>query len=342
MVGLLADPKAGATVAGLAAVVAVAAWYFLAPDGHRPMRQEPPSFVLCETDYGESCSRGQPVRWLVDFYKPLQLRAGSILTTGRRPVVLHVGASNFRDDIPEYQPLLAAITEGIGRTPRLVLVEPEQEHRAQLLQRYKDLGLQADDVTVVTTAMNNNCNGSYVQYIFSDRLFDDFAPEGQRKSCRQSLRSWRSFTKARLANAIRGVAEDPTFTSGQGSSGTFNQFHHVIVPMVIRIHKAGNVSEYIEEIPVPCMGAPELMAEADFKMSDVAMMTVDAEGFDIPILTSFIAQASFEPTVMRWEGKLEDAAAEEVLTYFSARGYFMGKNGYSHSKDVIGYRGPPV
>lgn len=335
------------TKAGLGAAATVAAswllqWLLLdGPYRHKPMGvAEEPHFVLCETEYGKPCTRTEPVRWIVDFYRPLATRAAEIVMSGRTPVVLHIGASNFDDDIPEYLSLMQAVRN--QSHARLVLVEPEMEHRDVLLKVHASLGLKAEDVTVVSAAMDKECRERVVQYVFSDRLFRDFADPKLYASLRSSLRSWRSFDKDKLLSSVKFVATKKDFATGEGSAQQWDHFHRHIVPAVKRIYEAGNVSEYIEEEEIPCLSAADLVTKADLEPSDIVMSTIDAEGFDVPILSGFTSLEGFRPTLQRWEGRLHRPDDKKMVTWFKLSGYRIGINGYAHSGDILAYVGLPV
>lgn len=340
---MVAAKKVGLWSAATLAAAAFVEWF--RHYRHRPMREglDLPHFFLCETERGWPCVKGHPCRWMEDFHEPLAARACALLDAGRTPTVVHVGASSFQDDVAEYLPLLQSL-RAHGRV-RLVLVEPELEHRESLLRVHISLGLKAEDVTVVSTAMNRECNGTVVQYIFGDKLFDDFVPRndpGLQRSLRSSLRSWRSLSRDNLLMSLAAVGTMDHYTSGEGSSQTYDWFHTRIVPIIRDIFQAGNASDYIEEVSIDCMSASKLMTVAELTPSDIAMLTVDAEGFDIPIMEGFVELPGFRPTLQRWEGALDDPNQHSIAGWFLSNGYRVGMNGYAHSFDIFAYLGRPI
>mmetsp|Transcript_23322 Transcript_23322/g.47225 ORF Transcript_23322/g.47225 Transcript_23322/m.47225 type:complete len:88 (+) Transcript_23322:44-307(+) len=77
------------------------------------------------------------------------------------------------------------------------------------------------------------------------------------------------------------------------------------------------------------------MTQADLKPSDIVMLTIDAEGFDIPILSGFTSLEGFRPTLQRWEGRLGFPEHDGMARQFSENGYRIGVTGYAHADDII-------
>eukprot|EP00416_Gambierdiscus_australes_P037292 CAMPEP_0171099688 /NCGR_PEP_ID=MMETSP0766_2-20121228/52281_1 /TAXON_ID=439317 /ORGANISM="Gambierdiscus australes, Strain CAWD 149" /LENGTH=332 /DNA_ID=CAMNT_0011559361 /DNA_START=46 /DNA_END=1041 /DNA_ORIENTATION=- len=302
---------------------------------HRPFRKELPQFMFCETAWGQPCHPSFPTRWFEDFYGTLATRAGYITSSGRRPVVLHIGANDFRDDTIEYLPLLSALKATAGDQLRVVLVEPEQEKMPQLHEVHIGLGLRHSSVSVVEAAVKENCSEKEVLYVFSDKLFEDFVPLKYRSSVRSSLRSWKSFDPARPLQAMAGVSNLDSYLTGEGSSTQFDQFHHVIVPLVRKMYEAGNASKYLVEEPVACVTAETLMGEASMTPEDIIMVTVDAEGFDVEILSGLVKLPGFRPQMVRWEGVLSDSRHWDLVSFFQRGGWYVGATGHSHSYDIV-------
>eukprot|EP00415_Alexandrium_ostenfeldii_P001540 UN1540 len=193
--------------------------------------------------------------------------------------------------------------------------------------------------------MNEECDDVKVQYGFSLKIVEDFIPEEDgilRHYIATAMLSWRSFSWQKLTDTITGLSTKKQFATGEGSAENWGYFHTTMVPAIRRIYEAGNWTEYIQEVEVPCLNASGLLEKAGLRAADIIMLTIDAEGYDIPIMKSFIGSPDFSPTLVRWEGSLEDFTAGAVLRFFQSQGYFVGRSQQSHSRDVLAYKGPSV
>jgi len=298
------------------------------------MRLTPPSFVLCETAWGEPCRRFQPVRWLADFYEVLGMRARSVEIIGRRPAVLHIGAASFERETSEYRDLLRAVNQRAKSPARLVLAEASKDFRPELSTAHMKLGLEAADVTVMSVAIRKQCDDADLQYVFSDQLFVDFGNESNRKALRGSLRAWMSPDPERLTNTIVAIG------SRTRSRGTDDYFEEVIVPVVQKIFEAGNWTKYIVQEHASCMNASKFMKEAGLQPRDVVMVTTTSALHGLPVLEEFAELPCFRPALVRLEeGSLTSSRLE---AFFRGMDYYVGAIAHASTQGTVGYVGLPV
>lgn len=88
------------------------------------------------------------------------------------------------------------------------------------------------------------------------------------------------------------------------------------------VHSEEEFSKYVEEEKVDCLTPADLMKRHTIQPAAVDLLEVDAEGYDGPIVTSFLGVDGFDPEIIIFEAcHLTDDVLSDVLTLLVSRGY---------------------
>merc|ERR1719510_1921126 len=93
--------------------------------------------------------------------------------------------------------------------------------------------------------------------------------------------------------------------------------NHLCKDGLLALAAAENLTSYIEEIRVPCFTLAELLSKTGTDEGDVAMLIVDAEGFDAAIIEPMLDRPRFEPGFIQLEGMW--IKSERIVSKLKAR-----------------------
>jgi len=84
-------------------------------------------------------------------------------------------------------------------------------------------------------------------------------------------------------------------------------------------------SKYVKADQVSCFAPNDLLKHHSIQPSTVDFLMVDAEGYDGPIVSSFLEVGGFDPKIIIFEQiHLKAKALSDVLTHLESRGYVHG------------------
>jgi len=230
---------------------------------------------------------------------------------GRLPLAVHVGPSLLSEaDLNFYQSMRSA------GPFRAVLVEPNPRLAARLEERILSGGIDPQHVTVLNKAVCRTSGQHVSFYRYSASLLEDF-PDAA--SMLDKMDEW-------------GTLEGPQFLLHDVGVKTEHYWRRL--PGAIQ----PRWESYVEEVPVPCVTPPQLLAAAAAQPQDVDFMIVDAEGLDIEIVHTLLGNPRFQPAVLQFEwvhathnftGRMRgiEDRTMRILRMLARRGYSIDRMG---------------
>uniref|UniRef100_A0A7S1WEV5 Methyltransferase FkbM domain-containing protein n=1 Tax=Alexandrium catenella TaxID=2925 RepID=A0A7S1WEV5_ALECA len=203
--------------------------------------------------------------------KATSARIEELKAAGRRPVGLYIGTNDLTDGD------IQALTTLPFAALRTILVEPQAAVLPKLRERAAAAGL--GDAEVINAAVCPNSTGDFVMYGFSQRLIDDFP--GAATANLSHLTSLKSTWAAKQARRARRLKD-----YGMGD---------LTVKQLL---------SYVEEMRVRCVTPYDLLRELGAQAQDVAILIVDAEGYDPVLIRLFLELEGFRPSYLQFEGGL--------------------------------------
>lgn len=94
-------------------------------------------------------------------------------------------------------------------------------------------------------------------------------------------------------------------------------------------HVRGNLSSYVEQIKVRCLTPSSLLDEAGVAPADVVAITIDAEGYDVPIAMQFIDTVKFAPTLFEFEWVMSGNKSQALINRLSALSYDVMQDSFN-------------
>jgi len=278
-----------------------------------------PDFSACDAP-GHCGPEGLPSHYLPELLANVNSSAARKLAAGATPTVLHVGAANLGNlakfaDRDLYNKLASTLSKAVSASLKLVLVEPNDCFSELLERNAKSLPFASRDIRIVHGMVGGSCAGKYTSmYRFSRQPERDFGLNYG------VYGSWFSNDRKFPAFALRSfAASPPTSALGEELMRRFRRF--AAMP---------NVSDYVEEVQVPCFTPASLLAAAGSRASDLAMVVTDAESADTAIVQGLLAQPGFRPGYLQWEGRsLGDLGAELQAKHFEV-GQVLGAGDGNH------------
>jgi len=89
-----------------------------------------------------------------------------------------------------------------------------------------------------------------------------------------------------------------------------------------RFARLPNLTDYYEELLVPCYTLADLLTKLGTEVADLAMLVVDAEELDQAIIQPLASDPSFRPGFIMWEGKYQNGGPLHDLLL--AQGFQLG------------------
>lgn len=278
-----------------------------------------PDFVVCSSQ--DPCHRRIPSTWIPDLLQSVGEQMKGMVEAGRRPLILHIGASGL-DNLAEWADM-HLYKEVVARLPlrtdeyRLALVEPQAVQAAELADRAKSLGFNRRARHIVSAAVAAWCpERGLLTYGFSEAVARDFGARWR------MYRTWIRATRAGLLEAACGGflaarLSDPGLAGDQRSFG--------------ELCRGGNASAYVVEARQTCLTPRQLLDTLGADAGDLAMLVVDAEGEDASIVKELLKMESFRPRLVMFEAKWAEDL--EVLVELKLQRYSLGATHYGFSDE---------
>lgn len=282
-----------------------------------------PAFFACEDDEGVavSCStqQGVPSRQMDELLAAGYRRMRAVAAMGRRPLVVHIGADGLRNsakwtDVHLYSQVLSHAGVPSGAL-RLAFVEPMEEKSQTFWQGVERLPVNRSQVSLVTAMVDGSCPSP-------TRSMYRVAPEAYRDFHLNTLfmGGWSSANPRHPLNVIRSWARQHWRYPCEGFKTDCTEDFQ-------RFSQMPNLTDYIQEVSIPCRTLEALVEDVGAEVEDLAMLVVDAEGLDASILLSLVDDETFMPGFIMWEGFSADDASTpqaQIQARLRERGYRVG------------------
>uniref|UniRef100_A0A7S4R908 Methyltransferase FkbM domain-containing protein n=1 Tax=Alexandrium monilatum TaxID=311494 RepID=A0A7S4R908_9DINO len=284
-----------------------------------------PDFVACENERELCGGLLTPSRGMGTLLEHGSRRMRSLAAAGRTPLALHIGADTMGNkarwaDKHLYIEVLARSGLPAGALS-LAFVEPLEQKKEDFWHNVKMLPVDSSRVSLVNGMVDGECRErTRSLWGFSPSVGPEFGinfgilggwTSADPNHARLTLESW--------VDTIKKFYCQPGV---QNCAGSWRRLRHL-----------PNVSDYIQEFRVPCLTPADLLAKLGVRAEDIAMLVVDAEGFDVAIIEPLARDPSFRPGFVMWERVDNVARCEALRNSMRHRGYEVGP---THVSDVGG------
>jgi len=269
-----------------------------------------PDFSACDAP-GHCGPEGLPSHYLPELLANVNSSAARKLAAGETPTMLHIGAANLGNqaqfaDRDLYNKVASTLSEAVSASLKLVLVEPNDFFLEELKSNAETLPIASRDRRIVHGMVAGSCEGkSSTMYRFSRR------PEREFGLNYGVYGSWFSSQRTQPLDALRHFASIAPSVLADGA----------LVQRFRRFSAMPNVSDYLEEVQVPCFTPASLLAATGSRAGDLAMVVTDAESADAAIVRGLLALPGFRPGYLQWEAGSPGGLGAEL----QARRFQVGK-----------------
>jgi len=201
---------------------------------------------------------------------------------------------------------------------RLAFVEPVEDKAPEFWSRVGRLPVDKSQVSLWTAMLDGACpEEERSLYRISPKALRDF------NMSKSTVGGWCSEFKDHAFRVLKiWVGGDWSLPCYDNSGNCRESWE--------RFASMPNLTDYREEIRVPCFTLAGLLEELGAEVGDLAMLVVDAEDFDQAIVGPLASDPRFRPGFVMWEGSYPDGGPlhDQLL----ARGFKIGsKPGYGGS-----------
>lgn len=275
-----------------------------------------PKFVFCEEaeddKFFPDCTVPGKTTHLVDLSKRIGDRI-RMRNTGNTPIVMHIGANSFVPDSPTYRPLLDKLSDS-SIPARVVLIDANPAQKEGLIKNVpKWLNIKESNLEVLNIAMSGTCAEPSLRMYQWNETMVDLVSSSEREEIRAQFE---------MAGLKKGMSSDRSFIVQKGETVRSNS---KLAPLYKAVDAAGNMSSYVKEMAIDCYTSSGLMSKIHADAADLAVLTVDIEGGDIPLLKEWWKDVNFKPTFLRFE---TDGWDESLAEELSSRGYEVGQQNF--------------
>jgi len=269
-----------------------------------------PEFLFCEEAEDDKvfhdCKEPGKSIHLVDLSELIGDRMKKMANT---PIIMHIGANSFRPDSATYRPLLHKLSDRSIPT-RVVLIDANPLQKQGLIENVpKWLDIEEGNLEVLNVAVSSTCPKPQLEMYQWNETMLDLVPSSQRAEVEREFRS----TGFRTA-----MSSDRNFIAHKGN---FLRRDAKLAPLYEALDAAGNMTSYIKDMPIDCHTGSTLLSKIHADAADLAVLTIDIEGGDVPLLMELLRDVNFNPSFLRLETERWDESIAEQL---SNRGYKVG------------------
>jgi len=270
-----------------------------------------PEFLFCEEAEDDKefqdCREPGKSTHLVDLSDMIGDRMQKLAHT---PIIMHIGANTFGPDSATYRPLLHKLSER-SISAHVVLVDANPAQEQGLIKNVPTwLDIKEDNLEVVNAAISATCPMPHIHMYQWNATMLDLVPGSQRPAVEQEYHNMGLFA---------AMSSDRDFIVTKG-----NRFRSdaKLAPLYEALDAAGNMSSYIKDMPIDCHTGSTLLSKIHAGAADLAVLTIDVEGGDVPLLMELLKDVNFNPSFLRLEvNKWDESIAEQLLK----RGYKVGE-----------------
>lgn len=206
---------------------------------------------------------------------------------GNNFTILFIGPNMFQDEPKEFKDMLGDLSQGV----RLVLAEPNLLMHKAIKANAASVGFTDVTLTHAAITENDKLDLSFWWYEQScaDRVLSPLNEDDKQKIL-VALSEWASFSRERLDLLMD------------------NEYWRKLAILKKHGMEKALRSECIASMEVPIISPAAWLDGLGLKPKDVDALFVDTEGFDVPILKSFLKLEGLKPELVQfeWTGTAKD------------------------------------
>lgn len=210
---------------------------------------------------------------------------------GKNFTIMLIGPNTFQAEAKEFKDMLGDLSQGV----RLILAEPNLSMHKAIKANAASVGFT--DVTVTHAAISENDKLDLTFWWYepscADRVLSPLNDDDKNEIL-QWLSEWASFSRNRLESTMEA-----------------DYWKHQAMLKKNGMDKA--LIECIASIEVPIISPKAWLDGFGLTPEDVDLFFVDTEGFDVPILNSFLKLEGLKPEMVQfeWTGTVAEDLGEQ-------------------------------